>query len=63
MKKLLFILIVCCLGCNEVPEKEISLVKPIHNPNNYNVAFLIIDGVFFAHSTSLAMRSAGFWKK
>lgn len=51
MKKLLLILIVCCSGCNEVQQKE-PIPKPQLNPNNYNVAFLIIDGVFNTELTA-----------
>ena len=35
-----------------MPEKESSLSKPELNPNNYNVAFLIIDGVFNTELTA-----------
>jgi transcriptional regulator GlxA family with amidase domain len=52
MKKLLFILLVISFGCNNPTEKETTPTKPELNPNNYNVAFLIIDGVFNTELTA-----------
>ncbi len=51
MKKILFILIICCLGCNETKYEE-PIPKPQLNPNNYNVAFLLINGVFNTELTA-----------
>lgn len=52
MRKLLFILTIVSLGCNERVKKETTLSKPQLNPDNYNVAFLIIDGVFNTELTA-----------
>lgn len=52
MKKLLFILIVISYGCNNQIEKETTISKPTLNPNNYNVAFLLIDGVYNTELTA-----------
>ncbi|PCJ24800.1 MAG: glutamine amidotransferase [Flavobacteriales bacterium] len=52
MKKLLFTLIIISFGCSNQTRKETTLPKPQLNPNNYNVAFLIIDGVFNTELTA-----------
>ena len=44
-------MIVCCIGCSETEETEV-VAKPELNPDNYNVAFLIIDGVFNTELTA-----------
>ena len=53
MKKLFIISIVLfTFGCTEEKKDLDSNSKPTLNPNNYNVAFLIIDGVFNTELTA-----------
>ena len=53
MKKIVPVLVfITIISCNTNTDQKQSSPKPILNPDNYNVAFLIIDGVFNTELTA-----------